>query len=83
MCKKLLTCCFLFKKEAACESLVGLFSYFDKRDLACADIARFVTDDNLAVMLQPALLAQYIVDAGYCLVPFVVISISTQKQGCI
>lgn len=45
----------------------------DKGDLARAHVALGVLDDHLAVVLQPALLTQHIVDAGHRLVPFVVI----------
>lgn len=61
----------------------GFRSHLDKCDLACADVTLRVSNDHLAVVLQPALLAQHVVDARYCLVPLVVISIPTHKQCCI
>lgn len=45
----------------------------DKGDLARAHVALGVLDDHLAIVLQPALRTQHIVDAGHHLVPFIVI----------
>lgn len=51
-------------------------SDLDKGDLARAHVALGVLDDHLAVVLQPALLTQHVVDAGHCLVPLVVIPVT-------
>lgn len=48
----------------------------DEGDLARAHVALGVLDDHLPIVLQPALLTQYVVDAGHCLVPFVVIPVT-------
>lgn len=51
----------------------------DKGDLARAHVALGVLDDHLAVVLQPALLTQHVVDAGHRLVPLVVIPVTEER----
>lgn len=53
----------------------------DKGDLASAHVALCVPDDYLAIVLQPALLTQHIVDARHSLVPFIVITVSAEQKG--
>lgn len=52
----------------------------DKGDLARADVAFCVSDYHLTVVLQPALLTQHVVDTRHCLVPLVVITVSTYTK---
>lgn len=53
----------------------------DKGDLAGADVALCVFDDHLTIVLQPALLTQNVVDTCHCLVPFIVITVSTHTNA--
>lgn len=62
---------------------MGFFSksqHLDKSNLAVADIAAAVPDGNLPVVLDPALAAQDVVDAGRHLVPLVVVSSPEWKE---
>lgn len=52
----------------------------DEGDLAGADVALGVSDDHLAVVLQPALLTQHVVDARHRLVPLVVVPVPTSRK---
>jgi hypothetical protein len=45
----------------------------DKGDLTSARVAVEVTDDNLPIVLQVALLAQDIMDTGHYFVPLIVV----------
>lgn len=57
-----------------------VFPDLDKGDLAGADVALVVFDDHLAVVLQPALLTQHVVDTRHRLVPLIVIAVPTRKH---
>lgn len=54
----------------------GQGSHLDEGDLAGAEVTLGVSDGHLAVVFQPPLLTQDVVDAGHHLVPLVVIPIS-------
>lgn len=56
------------------------FIHLDKGDLAGADVAFEVSDGDLAVMLQIALLTEDIMNAGHDFVPLIVVSIPGQKH---
>lgn len=64
------------KHPCSSKQIVCARADLDKGHFAGADIARFVFDDHLAIVLQPALLTQHVVDARHGLVPFIVITIA-------
>lgn len=59
---------------------VRVYPDLDKGDLACAVITVVVFDDHLAIVLQPALLTQHVVDTCHCLVPLIVVTVPNHQK---
>lgn len=55
------------------------FVHLDEGNLAGADVAVEVTDGDLSVMLQIALLTEDVVDTGHYFVPLIVVTIPGQN----
>lgn len=58
---------------------LGYFPHLNKSDLALANVTARVSDGDLPVVLNPALSAENVVDAGRHLVPLVVVSRSRKR----
>lgn len=56
-------------------------SHLNKGDLALTDVAAAVPDGDLAVVLDPALPAENVVDAGRHLVPLIMVSSARKKKA--
>lgn len=71
----------LKKTKKVIEGSWSCFTHLDEGNFAGADVAFEVSDGDLSVMLQIALLAEDVVDAGHYFVPLIVISIPEQNTN--